>query len=239
MATATTDPAPDLGHIETWVFDLDNTLYPAACNLFQQVDQRIGAFVARLLEVAPDQARVVQKAYLAKYGTTLRGLMVEHRLDPQDYLAFVHDIDVTRVPPNPALDDALARLPGRKIVFTNGTVAHAERVMGRLGIAKRFDAIFDIAAADYVPKPEPVVYDRLVGRYAIAPRRAILFEDMARNLKPAHDLGMATVWVRADSPWAQPGDDRSHIHHEIDDLTRFLVDAAARADAREPVRPSI
>jgi len=239
MASAATKPVPDLRHIDTWVFDLDNTLYPAACNLFHQVDQRIGAFVSKLLALPPDQARTVQKGYLAKYGTTLRGLMVEHQVQPAEYLGFVHDIDVTRVPPNPALDAVLGRLPGRKIVFTNGTVAHAQRVMDRLGVASRFEAIFDIHAADYVPKPEPAVYDQLLGRYAIDPRRAILFEDIARNLKPAHDLGMATVWVKADSPWAQPGDDRSHIHHEIDDLTQFLVDADGRANAREPVRSGI
>jgi putative hydrolase of the HAD superfamily len=225
---------PDLGHIDTWVFDLDNTLYPAACNLFHQVDQRIGAFVSRLLALPADQARVVQKGYLAKYGTTLRGLMVEHRLEPAEYLNFVHDIDVTKVPPNAVLDDALGRLPGRKIVFTNGTVAHAQRVMDRLGVSKRFEAVFDIHAADYVPKPAPAVYDRLLGRHAIDPRRAILFEDIARNLKPAHDLGMATAWVRVDWAWAQPGDDTEHVHHVIEDLTRWLVDAA---DARAtPVR---
>jgi putative hydrolase of the HAD superfamily len=216
-------PIPSLGEIDTWVFDLDNTLYPAACNLFDQVDVRIGAFVAKTLGVQADQARVVQKDYLKRYGTTLRGLMVEHKLDPSDYLNFVHDIDVTRVAANPALDDALARLPGRKLVFTNGTVAHAQRVMDRLGVARHFEAVFDIHAAAYVPKPEPVVYDQLLRQYAIQPRRAVLFEDMARNLKPAHDLGMTTVWVRVDSPWAQPGDDRTHIHHEIDDLAEWLV----------------
>src|SRR5262245_16060575 len=116
MASAATKPVPDLRHIDTWVFDLDNTLYPAACNLFHQVDQRIGAFVSKLLALPPDQARAVQKGYLAKYGTTLRGLMVEHQVQPAEYLGFVHDIDVTRVPPNPVLDAVLGRLPGRKIV---------------------------------------------------------------------------------------------------------------------------
>ncbi|MBL8705211.1 MAG: pyrimidine 5'-nucleotidase [Rhodospirillales bacterium] len=223
MPASAPRPIPALGEIDTWVFDLDNTLYPAACNLFQQVDVRIGAFVAKTLGVQADQARVVQKDYLKRYGTTLRGLMVEHKLDPKDYLDFVHDIDVTCVPANPLLDDAIQRLPGRKLVFTNGTVAHAQRVMDRLGVTRHFEAVFDIHAADYVPKPEPVVYDQLLRQYAIQPRRAVLFEDMTRNLKPAHDLGMTTVWVRVDSPWAQPGDDRSHIHHEIDDLAEWLV----------------
>ncbi|MCK6449928.1 MAG: pyrimidine 5'-nucleotidase [Alphaproteobacteria bacterium] len=217
---------PRLDGIETWVFDLDNTLYPANCNLFAQVDQRIGAFVSRLLGLPPDQARVVQKGYLAKYGTTLRGLMVEHGLEPSEYLDFVHDIDVMAIPPDPLLDRALDRLPGRKLVFTNGTVMHAERVLGRLGVARHFEAVFDIHAADYVPKPEPVVYDWLLRRHAIQPRRAMLFEDIARNLKPAHDLGMTTAWVRVDWAWAQPGDDMAHVHHVIEELTPWLHRAA-------------
>jgi putative hydrolase of the HAD superfamily len=229
---------PSLDGIETWVFDLDNTLYPASCNLFAQVDVRIGAFVSRLLGLPPDQARLVQKGYLAKYGTTLRGLMVEHGLAPAEYLNFVHDIDVMAIPPDPGLDQALERLPGRKLVFTNGTVAHAERVMTRLGIQRHFEAVFDIHAADYVPKPQPVVYDVLVKRFAIQPRRAMLFEDMACNLKPAHDLGMTTAWVRVDWAWAQPGDDMSHVHHVIDELTPWLQAAvAALPQAGAPGRP--
>ena len=229
-----TATAAALRDIDTWVFDLDNTLYPASCNLFSQVDVRIGAFVSRILGLPADQARAVQKGYLAKYGTTLRGLMVEHRLDPAEYLNFVHDIDVTAIPPDPAMDLALDRLPGRKLVFTNGTVAHAERVLNRLGVQRHFEAVFDIHAADYVPKPEPVVYDQLLRRHAIAPRRAMLFEDIARNLKPAHDLGMTTAWVRVDWAWAQPGDDSTHVHHVIDDLTPWLTRAA---DARAAPSP--
>ena len=218
---------PRLDGIDTWLFDLDNTLYPANCNLFAQVDQRIGAFVSQLLGLPADQARVVQKGYLAKYGTTLRGLMVEHGLPPAEYLDFVHDIDVMAIPPDPGLDAVLARLPGRKLVFTNGTVAHAERVLQRLGITGHFEAVFDIRAADYVPKPEPAVYDVLLRRHAIQPRRAMLFEDMARNLKPAHDLGMTTAWVRVDWAWAQPGEDMAHVHHVIEELTPWLQAAAA------------
>jgi putative hydrolase of the HAD superfamily len=238
MASTPCARPPALGHIDTWVFDLDNTLYPAACNLFHQVDQRIGAFVARFLGLPADQARAVQKGYLARYGTTLRGLMVEHRLDPAPYLDFVHDIDLTPVPPNPTLDLALALLPGRKLVFTNGTVRHAERVMARLGIARHFEAVFDIHAADYVPKPEPAVYDRLVARHAIVPAAAILFEDIARNLKPAHDLGMTTAWVRVDWPWAQPGDGMDHVHHVVEDLTQFLSQAAAAHAVQDGAGPT-
>lgn len=219
--------APKLGHIETWLFDLDNTLYPADSRLWEQVDRRINEMSARVLGLPLDQARLVQKEYLRKYGTTLRGLMVEHNVNRDEYLDYVHDLDLAPVLANPRLGAAIDRLPGRKLVFTNGTVAHAQRIMAKLGIADRFEAIFDIAAADYLPKPDPVVYDMLVKRHAFAPRRAILFEDTARNLKPAHDMGMTTAWIKVDWSWlrapgAPPDDHSAYVHHEIDDLTDWL-----------------
>src|SRR5262245_32278473 len=147
---------------ETWIFDLDNTLYPASCNLFAQVDNHIGEFIAQLLKIDADEAYRIQKQYFHDYGTSLRGLMLHHQVDPRLFLEFVHAIDVSPVQPSPVLERALGRLPGRKIVFTNGSAKHAENVMARLGISHRFDAIFDIVAADYFPKPEPFVYDILV-----------------------------------------------------------------------------
>ncbi len=224
---------PPLGHIETWLFDLDNTLYPADCRLWEQVDKRINEMSARVLGLPHDQARVVQKEYLRKYGTTLRGLMVEHNVDRNAYLDYVHDLDLAPVLANPRLGAALDRLPGRKLVFTNGTLAHAQRILVKLGIEKRFEDVFDIHAANYLPKPEPVIYDELVKRHAIAPRAAILFEDIARNLKPAHELGMTTAWVKVDWAWlrgpaARAAEDHSaYVHHEIDDLTDWLEDASA------------
>ncbi len=215
------DPA-QLRAAETWIFDLDNTLYPAASNLFAQVDVRIGAFIGNLLDLDPVAARTLQKQYFRDYGTSLRGLMERHGVDPEAYMAFVHDIDVTAVAPSPALDQALSRLEGRKIIFTNGSVAHAERVTDRLGVARHFEAVFDIAAADYVPKPEPAVYDQLVDRHDIEPRRAVMVEDIARNLVPAAALGMATVWVRSGSRWGADGADGDHVHHVIDDLAAWL-----------------
>lgn len=226
-----------LDHVDTWIFDLDNTLYPAECRLWEQVDRRINEMSARALGIPMDQARVVQKEYLRKYGTTLRGLMVEHNVDMRAYLDYVHDIDLAPVLPNPALDAALRRLPGRKLVFTNGTLAHANRILAKLGIAERFEGVFDIRAAQYLPKPDPAVYDMLVKRHAIAPPRAALFEDIARNLKPAHDLGMTTGWVKVDWAWLRGGEksleSTEHVHHVIDDLTRWLTQAA---DALAPVR---
>jgi putative hydrolase of the HAD superfamily len=211
-----------LRRAETWIFDLDNTLYPASCNLFAQVDKHIGEFIAGLLGVDAAEAHRIQKQYFRDYGTSLRGLMIHHKVDPRAFLEFVHAIDVTLVQPSPALEQALGRLPGRKIVFTNGSAKHAENVMARLGVSHRFDAVFDIVAADYFPKPEPFVYDVLVRRHWIDPKRAVMVEDLAQNLLPAHEMGMATVLVRHAAEWAQGGADAPHVHHKTDDLVAWL-----------------
>ncbi|HYE48264.1 MAG TPA: pyrimidine 5'-nucleotidase [Azospirillaceae bacterium] len=228
-------PPLDPAGIDTWIFDLDNTLYPSSCNLFAQVDRRIGEFIARLLGLPADEARLVQKRYFRDYGTTLRGLMTEHGIDPVPFLDYVHDIDVTPVAPSPTLDRALARLPGRKLVYTNGSVAHAAKVLARLGIDGRFDGVFDIVAADYVPKPDPRPYATLVEREGIDPARAVMVEDIARNLVPAAALGMATVWVRSEADWSRPDGGGvgagEHIHHIVDDVVDWL-DGLAGGPAR-------
>ncbi len=223
------------GHIETWVFDLDNTLYPASCRLFDQIDERMGAFVARLLDIELPEARRIQKAFFHEHGTTLRGLMNAHEIDPQAFLAFVHDIDHSVVMADPRLAAALAMLPGRKLVFTNGTVYHAERVLDRLGVKHLFADIFDIVHSKYVPKPAPEPYRAFIARTGLAPQRAAMFEDIARNLETPHALGMTTVLVqslhnhdgnivnaRLGEPAAQP-----FIHHVTDDLSGFLQRVAA------------
>lgn len=219
-------------HVECWVFDLDNTLYPASCNLFAQVDRRIGEFIASYLKVDAEEARRLQKAYFHEYGTTLRGLMTRHGITPGEFLDFVHAIDLAPVPPSPALDRALGRLGGRKIIYTNGSVRHAERVMERIGVARHFHGVFDIVAADYQPKPDPAGYARLLERHRIDPRAAIMIEDLPRNLAPAAALGMTTVLVRTASDWAQDGADGDYIHHVTDDLVAWLeaVAAATRQD---------
>lgn len=210
-----------------WIFDLDNTLYPASCNLFAQVDRRIGEFIANHFGIGQDEARTMQKRFFRDHGTTLRGLMVEHDVEPEPFLEYVHAIDVTPVAPSPELAAALDRLPGRKIVYTNGSVRHAENVTARLGIAGCFEAIFGITEADYVPKPDPRPYATLVQRYDIDPGNACMVEDIARNLVPAHAMGMTTVWVKSEADWARP--DRggvgtgSHIDHEVDDLVMWLA----------------
>ena len=181
---------------DVWLFDLDNTLYPARCNLFAQIDVRIGRYVADLLKVDVDEARRVQKQYWREHGTSLRGMMTLHDVDPTHFLDYVHDIDYSPVEASPALEASLKALPGRKIIFTAGDVPHAERVMERLGVAHHFEAIFDIAAGDYWPKPHKQIYEKLVVKHGVDPARACMADDIAINLKPACDMGMRTVWMQ-------------------------------------------
>ncbi|MCG8443121.1 MAG: pyrimidine 5'-nucleotidase [Caulobacterales bacterium] len=226
-----TGPAPDLAHVAVWVFDLDNTLYPSECDLFAQIDQRMTAFVAEALGVDAAEARAVQKRYYAEHGTTLNGLMRLHGVEPDDYLDYVHDIDLTPVEACANLRARIDALPGRKIVFTNGSRAHAERVVDKRGLAGLFDAVFDIAEAGFEPKPFRAAYDRLVERFAIAPERAAMFEDLPRNLEVAHAMGFTTVLVRTTKDWshepiearpAGPDADHDHVHFATDDLAAFL-----------------
>lgn len=219
-------PAAALDRIDCWIFDLDNTLYPASCNLFAQVDQRITAFIAGHFNIPKDDARALQKRYFRDHGTTLRGLMVEHDIDPVPFLDYVHAIDVTPVAPSPTLAEALLRLPGRRLIYTNGSERHAANVTDRLGITHCFDGVFDIVAAGYVPKPDPRPYAELVERFGVEPARACMVEDIARNLVPAHALGMTTVWVCTGSEWSRPDRDAvgtgAHIDITVTDLDDWL-----------------
>jgi putative hydrolase of the HAD superfamily len=223
--------APDLTHVDAWVFDLDNTLYPSACDLFVQIDERIMSFVSQQLSVPLAEARVVQKKYYAEHGTTLSGLMKVNGLAPQAFLDFVHDIDLAPLDAAPDLSSVLAALPGKRYVFTNGSRRHAENVTRKLKIDHLFDDMFDIIAADYRPKPHIATYDAFLDRTGVDPARAVMFEDLARNLLPAHQLGMTTVLVRTGKDWshepaevrpAGPGDHPDHVHHATDDLSHFL-----------------
>jgi putative hydrolase of the HAD superfamily len=220
---------PGFGGVACWVFDLDNTLYPHHLNLWQQVDDRIRAFIADFLKVPHEQAFRIQKDYYKRYGTTMRGLMTEHRLKPDDYLEFVHKIDHSPLTPNPSLGAALEKLPGRKLILTNGTRKHAEAVMRRLEIDRHFEDVFDIAAADLDPKPLPQVYERFLKRHDVNPRKAAMFEDLARNLETPHALGMVTVLVVPEAQreifregWELEGRDAPHVDYLTDDLTGFL-----------------
>ena len=226
----TAKPAPrSFGSVETWVFDLDNTLYPHDLNLWQQIDDRIREFIADFLSVTKDDAFRLQKDYYRRYGTTMRGLMAEHGMQPDDFLEFVHAIDHSPLVPNPELGDAIERLPGRKLILTNGTRKHAQAVMRRLDIDRHFEDVFDIAAADLDPKPLPQVYDRFLHKHGVDPRRATMIEDLARNLEVPHALGMTTVLVVPPAArevfregWELAGRDAPHVDHVTDDLVGFL-----------------
>jgi putative hydrolase of the HAD superfamily len=217
------------GQVETWVFDLDNTLYPHHLNLWQQVDDRIRAFISDYLKVPPEEAFRIQKDYYKRYGTTMRGLMTEHGLDPDDFLDFVHRIDHSPLEPNPALGAALAKLPGRKLILTNGTRQHAEAVMARLAVREHFEDVFDIIAAELEPKPAAETYRRFLARHAVEAPRAAMFEDLARNLEAPHALGMTTVLVVPEGErevvreaWELEGRDAGHVDHVTADLVGFI-----------------
>lgn len=223
-------------HVTEWIFDLDNTLYPREAALFVQIDKRITGYVARLTGLMPDEARILQKKLYRDHGTTLAGLMAEHGIDPLHYLNDVHDIDYSVLKPHPELGEAIAALPGRKHIFTNGDTRHAEKTLAALGIEPHFDATFDIVAAQYKPKPHPDAFGKFITSHKLDPREAVMFEDMARNLEQAKKHGMATVLVippanteHGAEDWEFDGHDGDHIDHVTDDLRRFLTDIARLA----------
>ncbi|HEY7300908.1 MAG TPA: pyrimidine 5'-nucleotidase [Xanthobacteraceae bacterium] len=221
--------ARGFAQVETWVFDLDNTLYPHHVNLWQQVDERIRDFIADFLKLTQEQAFWLQKDYYKRYGTSMRGLMTEHGMAPDDFLDFVHRIDHSPLEPNPALGAAIAKLTGRKLIFTNGTRRHVEAVLGRLGLHQHFDGVFDIVAAALEPKPSAQTYDRFLEVHGVDPQAAAIFDDLARNLAVPHALGMTTVLVAPDhtrevfrEAWELEGRDAPHVDHVTDDLAAFL-----------------
>jgi putative hydrolase of the HAD superfamily len=206
-------------HVETWVFDLDNTLYPPAIRLFDQIEARMTAYLMRVLRVDEAEARGLRAQYWREHGTTLAGLMQLHGVEPGPYLEEVHDIDLTGVPPSPELAAAILRLPGRKVVFTNGSREHARRVTAACGLAGCFDALYGFEDAGYVPKPRAAAFSAVFGRDGLRPERAAMFEDDPRNLAVPHRLGVRTVLVL---PTAEPAEEHPHVHHRTDDLAAFL-----------------
>ena len=210
--------------MDVWLFDLDNTLYPPETEFMSLIEARMTAFVARETGLPRDAAWALQKRYLHEHGTTLAGLMAHHGVDPEAFLDEVHDVSMDALAPDPALRESLSRLPGRRLVFTNGDERHAARVLDKLAIADRFEAVFHIAAADYVPKPAPATFARLVAAHAIDPRRACFFEDSEKNLAPAADIGMTTVLV---GPHAQAST-ASFVRYRAPMLAPFLRAAQVR-----------
>lgn len=210
-----------------WVFDLDNTLYPADTAVMSQVEARMTEFVMQLLGLEREEAFKVQHGYWHDYGTTLNGLMVNHKIPASDFLDFVHDIDHSVLKPNPVLAGHIAALEGERIIYTNGSVRHAENVLAGLGLDHLFTEIFDIAAADFTPKPQRASFDRFIKRHAINPSRAVMFEDSARNLETAAGIGFATVLVRAphdvgNGHTAGPGEHPEFVDYAVDCLDTFL-----------------
>jgi putative hydrolase of the HAD superfamily len=215
---------PMFGHVTDWVFDLDNCLYPAATGLFELIDQRMGAYIERLLDVEPAEARRIQKAHFHEHGTTLAGLMREHGVDPHHFLSDVHAIPLDRVARDDRLAANLARLPGRKIVYTNADEPYARRVLDALGVGDHFAELHDIHAAELQPKPNAHGYRLLLDRFGIDPARAAMVEDMAQNLKPAKMLGMMTVWVDNGSERGNHGHQPDFIDLTITDVGEWLED---------------
>ncbi len=207
---------------DTWVFDLDNTLYSAECNLFDQVDKKITEFVQQFLNLEREEARGLQKEYLLEHGTTLNGLMTNHNVDPEEYLTHVHAIDFTPIERDDKLRKAIQNLEGRKLVFTNADKPYAQNIMKRLGIDDLFEDIFGIVEADLRPKPHMPVYEDFVTKYDVDPSKAVMFEDMVRNLKPAHALGMATVWINTGTVWGEADYSADIVHAEAPNLTDWL-----------------
>jgi putative hydrolase of the HAD superfamily len=224
--------ARDFTEIRDWVFDLDNTLYPHHVNLFSQIDRNMTAFVAQMLQMEPEEARRLQKRYYHEHGTTLRGLMVHHEVDPNAFLEQAHAIDYSALLPHPELGDAIKALPGRKFIFTNGTVAHAQAAARALGILDHFDDIFDIVAAGYLPKPAGETYDKFASLNRIDTRQAVMFEDLPRNLEVPRALGMKTVLLVPRNlgdfvieRWEQAEEADPNVDYMTDDLTSFLRSA--------------
>jgi putative hydrolase of the HAD superfamily len=212
-----------LAPIRNWIFDLDNTLYPASARLFDRIDARMGAFISERLGVDLVEARRIQKGYFLGHGTTLAGMMADHGVDAHEFLDYVHDIEMDVLEENAPLAAAIAKLPGRKIVFTNADTPYASRVLDRLGLAQSFEAVHDIHAMDLRPKPEASAYAGLCAAFGLDPAESLFVEDMARNLKPAKAIGMTTVWV--DNGSEQAADtDRSYIDFITHDIRHWLED---------------
>lgn len=211
----------DLVHIDTWLFDLDNTLYPVETEFMTLIEGRMTDFMEKVTGLPRDEARAIQKKYYHAHGTTLAGLIAHHDIDPEDFLTEVHDVSLDRLTPDVKMAEALMRLPGRRLVFTNGSAAHAERVLERLQIAHAFEDIFHISAADYIPKPSPVTFEKMMARHGVSAAGSAFFEDSEVNLAPAAQLGMTTVLVGPHAA-ASTAD---FVQHRTNDLAAFLSGA--------------
>jgi len=212
----------ELNKIKYWLFDLDNTLYSGDTKVFDQVDKKMSKFISEKLNVSIEEAKKIQKSYFHEYNTTLNGMIKNHKIDADEFLEFVHNVDLSFLKEDKPLKYEIAKLIGKKIIFTNGSKAHAANVTKRIGIDKLFDGVFDIVESNFIPKPSIEPYKKIIENYKIEPQYCIFFEDIARNLKPAHELGMKTVWIKNDEPWAAKFSDADFINYKTNNLAKFL-----------------
>ena len=212
----------DLSKIKFWLFDLDNTLYSGDTKVFDQVDKKMSKFISEKLKVSLEEAKKIQKNYFHEYNTTLNGMIKNHDIDANEFLEFVHDVDLEFLKKDEPLKIEIEKLKGKKIIFTNGSKAHASNVTSRIGIEQLFDGVFDIVDSDFYPKPSLEPYKKIIENYKIVPEYCIFFEDIARNLKPAYELGMKTVWIENNEPWAAKYSDEEFVNYKTGSLTKFL-----------------
>ena len=212
----------ELKKIKFWLFDLDNTLYSGDTKVFDQVDRKMTLFISDKLNVSVEEAKIIQKNYFHEYNTTLNGMIKNHKIDAQEFLEFVHDVDLEFLKEDKELQNELTNLQGKKFIFTNGSKAHAANVTKRIGIQNLFNGVFDIVDADFFPKPSIEPYKKIIEKHGIDPQYCIFIEDIARNLRPAKKLGMKTAWVKNDEPWAAEFSGESFIDYKIDNLSKFL-----------------
>ncbi len=212
----------ELKKIKYWLFDLDNTLYSGDTKVFDQVDKKMSFFISKKLNINLEEAKKIQKNYFQEYHTTLNGMIKNHNIDAEEFLQYVHDVDLNFLKKDLNLQNELTKLMGKKYIFTNGSKAHASNVTKRIGIENLFDGVFDIIDSDFIPKPSIEPYKKIIQKYGIEPDYCIFIEDIARNLKPAHELGMKTVWIKNDEPWAAEFSNEDFINYKTDNLSDFL-----------------
>ena len=208
--------------IKYWLFDLDNTLYSAKTKVFDQVEKRMTQYVSNKLDVSMDKAKKIQKDYFHEYNTTLNGMIKNHKIDANEFLEFVHNIDIDFLKKDSKLSEELKKLDGKKMIFTNGPKKHALNITRKIGIDQHFDDIFDIVDSNFVPKPMMEPYKKLVEKHKIDPNLCTFVEDIARNLKPAYEMGMTTVWIENDEPWAKKFSDSNFVNFKTKNLSEFL-----------------
>jgi len=208
--------------IKCWIFDLDNTLYSGKTKVFEQVDKKMSKYISEKLKVSIEEAKKIQKNYFYEYNTTLNGMIKNHKIDANEFLDFVHDIDIDFLQKDIKLAEEIEKLNGKKIIFTNGSKKHALNVTKRIGIDQYFDDIFDIVEAEFVPKPAMEPYKKLVKKHKIDPKSCVFIEDIARNLKPAYEMGMKTIWIENDEPWAKKFSDSDFVNYKTNNLSEFL-----------------